>query len=68
MICGKINIVEYVCEYIEVFLEEKVFLVIKFEEEVLKLVCVEKDLEELRIELKILMDRFEKVENINCEI
>lgn len=62
MICGKINIVEYVCEYIEVFLEEKVFLVI------IKLVCVEKDLEELRFELKILMDRFEKVENINCEI
>ena len=65
---GKTNFVEYVCEYIEALSEEKVSLATKLEEEALKLARAEKDLEELRIELKTSTDRLEKAENTNREI
>lgn len=65
---GKTNIVEYVCEHIEALSEEKASLATKLEEEASKLARAEKDLEELRFELKTSTDRLEKAENTNREI
>lgn len=65
---GQINLVQYVCEHIEVLSEEKASLATKLEEETLKLKRAEKDLQESRNELKISTERLEKAENTNREI
>ena len=68
MTAGETNILEYVSEHIETLAKEKASLVTKFDEEVLKFARAEKDMQELRNELKMSTDRLEKAENTNREI